>query len=309
MTREEAWYVCLRNLSSNENNLFDKNDGKFLLLKPSIKYWYADPIICEINGENWIFVECYDKWLKKGMIGVVGVNEVGKKRPQIIINEPFHMSFPEVFAFRGEWYMIPETHVVSEFRIYKMKKNVFKWELFCAIRTEHCFSDTVVYVRDEKIYLITTEKANDNPYINKLSFFCLEIDCDKNEAKIRELPIQMQNEYGYDVRNGGSILQNEGSLFRVIQKSEYGEYGKAVLLKQITEMGEEGYLESATKIEAGVGKIDIGLNPLFHVMEGIHTYGVCNDFEVLDVKTASISFSSIYHCLQNFCRSRVKKTK
>ena len=35
-----------------------------------------------------------------------------------IINEPFHMSFPNVFKFENEFYMMPENSESNQLRLY-----------------------------------------------------------------------------------------------------------------------------------------------------------------------------------------------
>lgn len=289
----------VRKILSEEDNLFLNNNGKFVVLGPSFKYWYADPIIREINGKQWIFAECFDRWKRKGMICVINVKDIGKKKPRIVIDEPFHMSFPEVFEYKNEHYMIPETHSVSEFRIYKMGHTVYDWKLVDAIKTEYEYSDTVVHVKDENIYILSTEKKIENPYINRLHFFKLKFTDNNSSVTAIELQIKCRNEYGYDVRNGGSIINIKDDMYRVIQESEWGHYGKNLLLRHVEEIDDEGYVEKNTSLSAFADSIGIRLNALFHILKGTHTYGLCGNSEVVDIKCMSFSLSSLYHGFQN----------
>ena len=134
-----------------------KKDYKYIL--PNFRFWYADPMPVQINNRVYIFMEAYDKIDMKGKVAVSEVHGDVATAPVVIIDEPFHMSFPNVFRWNGKYYMIPETCATNQIRIYRMGDNVFDWKLEGFIGTnDKCIVDTAVIANDEnKLILVTGE--------------------------------------------------------------------------------------------------------------------------------------------------------
>ncbi len=287
----EAWCLGLRKLVDPGDGIMEKNAGAFTLLKPNVRYWYADPVIRKIKGEYCVFFEAYDKWKDVGSIALSRLKSNGFGRPEVVIREPFHMSFPEVFEYKGDYYMIPETNKVSQLRFYKMGRRVTSWTLFKTVDTEYSFSDTVVCVEGDNILLLTTDKKPDNPYMNRLHAFCINNFLTDDELYLKEMDIVPCADYGYDRRNGGSILLcQDGKMIRVIQESESGFYGKKLSFRWIDKLDEKVYIEGITARSVGLDDIFYSL-PAIHKPVGIHTYGRCDDYEVIDIKTESMSIA------------------
>ena len=46
----------------------------------------------------------------------------------IVLREPFHLSYPYVFRWRGQWYMTPETLDAGCIRLYRARRFPADWE-------------------------------------------------------------------------------------------------------------------------------------------------------------------------------------
>ena len=44
-----------------------------------------------------------------------------------MLAEPFHLSYPYVFAWRGEYYMVPECHAAGAVRLYRAAEFPTRW--------------------------------------------------------------------------------------------------------------------------------------------------------------------------------------
>ena len=293
----ESWCVALKRLRSPDEGLFDNNIGQYRLLYPNIVYWYADPIVRKINGKYYVFTEAYNKWTGLGRIAVSEITGNRIRSPRIVLKEPFHLSFPEVFEYKDSYYMIPETHSVSEFRFYKMGDDVTSWKLYSSFPTEYEFSDTVVYNDGKKLFLLTTEKMEADPFANRLHLFRVLDFETPNDMSISEIALEQESGYGYDRRNGGSIVNWGVQSFRVIQESAPGFYGKGIFLYKILRMDQDGYEEEKTDISADLGSLNVRLSCI-HKAVGVHTYGRCDDYEVIDIKTESVSLATLFNNLK-----------
>lgn len=75
------------------------------------KYWFADPFVYEKDGVTYLFYEAFDLVQQKGLIGYSVFNQLTGEgsAPTIIIDEPFHLSFPNIFEYAGDIYIMPES--------------------------------------------------------------------------------------------------------------------------------------------------------------------------------------------------------
>lgn len=304
---DNVWYIGCR-ISPQSALHRQESPNSYSLLRPTYKYWYADPIPYVMNGKRYIFMEVYDRFLNKGFIGVSEVDDKGTTigRPVKIIEEPFHMSFPYIFEYKGNVYMVPETHQAKQIRIYKMGKNVYDWELFYAYDTEEELSDTIVLVKNEVVWLLNTDKDKSNPYRTRMHLFKINNLLDKSE--LIEIPLtrsQGSNEdYFYNNRNGGRILKEGNKIYRVIQESEYLWYGKDTIIREIAECGDNGYAESADLTKIEVSKLPISIRRK-HEMLGVHTYGYSDMLEVIDINIRQLS----YVAFRRFIQRQINKFK
>ena len=121
-----AYAVGYRHVSDKATH-FD-NTQPFEVLEPTLHRWYADSFPFVENGREYIFVEIMDDANgEKGTIGVIDLQD--NKGFVEIINEPFHMSFPNTFKFKNDIYMMPETSEANQLRLYKAVDFPYKWEL------------------------------------------------------------------------------------------------------------------------------------------------------------------------------------
>ena len=103
------------------------------------KFW-ADPHLFIKNNKTYCFYEelVFDKM--RGEIFVAEVLEDGNVAdPELVLEEPYHLSYPFVFEDKGEIYMIPETASDNKTNLYQAKEFPFKWEYkkHCLLITYH----------------------------------------------------------------------------------------------------------------------------------------------------------------------------
>jgi hypothetical protein len=70
----------------------------------------ADPFMIQHDGRWSIFFEVFDAVERRGSIGLAQSPDLRNWRyRQIVIREPFHLSYPHVFEVDGTYYMVVET--------------------------------------------------------------------------------------------------------------------------------------------------------------------------------------------------------
>lgn len=83
--------------------------------------WYADPLLYEDdNGKRWLFCEAFNMAENRGDIAVAEFDENDHLLPpHVVLKENFHLSFPTVFDWRGEVWMLPETSADHSLTLYR----------------------------------------------------------------------------------------------------------------------------------------------------------------------------------------------
>jgi hypothetical protein len=88
----------------------------------------ADPFMLPAQGFWAMFFEVLEPHLDKGMIGLATSDDgVRWHYQQIVLAEPFHLSYPYVFAWQGDYYMVPESHQAGAVRLYRALSFPTSW--------------------------------------------------------------------------------------------------------------------------------------------------------------------------------------
>ena len=205
----------------------------------------ADPFLAVKDDRLYLFYEEYH-YRGKGVIKMTSTNDLLTwTKPIVVLNEPFHLSYPWVFQHDGQWYMIPETQAAHEVRLYKAVNNQFdRFELDKIVLTHGMddvvpvidFCDSSIVERDGVFYLFTTLNHGMG---NELHLYYSD-QFDGEYVPHPQSPLVVDDKCG---RNGGSLIEHEGVLYRFAQDCE-GEYGKDIHVFSVKELSRTRYQES-----------------------------------------------------------------
>jgi glycosyltransferase involved in cell wall biosynthesis len=80
----------------------------------------ADPFMVRWGGRWYLFFEAIAAATGKGSIALATSEDARRWRYEgIVLREPFHLSYPYVFEWRGEHFMVPETLDAGAVRLYR----------------------------------------------------------------------------------------------------------------------------------------------------------------------------------------------
>jgi hypothetical protein len=135
-------------------------DGQpFIELADDGQRFYADPFVIEWQGRQYLFVEEYPYALGRGIISVAELGADGRfETPRPVLEEPDHLSYPQVFAHDGEVYMIPESSGASELVLYRAEHFPHSWVREAVLVTGARLNDMTLLVRDNRFWLFGTEQ-------------------------------------------------------------------------------------------------------------------------------------------------------
>ena len=88
----------------------------------------ADPFMVNQDGHWYMFFEVMNQDTNRGAIGLA-ISEDGFhwEYRQIVLREPFHLLYPHVLHWDGEYYMTPETLEANSVNLYRADPFPTQW--------------------------------------------------------------------------------------------------------------------------------------------------------------------------------------
>jgi hypothetical protein len=116
----------------------------------------ADPFMIQTGGVWYMFFEVMNSSRDMGEIGMA-ISRDGLKweYQQIVLREPFHLSYPYVFQCNGEYFMIPESFEAGSMRLYKADAFPLKWT-YVATLLEGPWVDSSIFNFDGQWWMFST---------------------------------------------------------------------------------------------------------------------------------------------------------
>ena len=250
-------------------------DTPFIPIEYSEEFWYADPILFSWQGSDYLFVEEYDRRIARGQIAVSEINGNQSLKFKTIINEAYHMSFPMVFEWNGELYMIPETSANHSINIYHAESFPYKWKCVSQIETSVELVDTIVLEKDsEKIILLSSEVSPKNSLMVRYQKFVLYYkDFSKLEA---DETFNIKQIFNLNDRNAGEIVNIESEYILPTQEGTEIDYGIYLAFRKTSYLNKVVNKYSANDLTVK----DISKKNIL----GIHTYSKTENYEIIDLR-------------------------
>lgn len=257
----------------------------YSVIRPTYKEWYADPFVFHYQGVDCIFAEIYKNQNMRGTIAVSIFQDGKFGEFREIIKEPFHMSFPNVFMYNGEIYMIPETYQSNQLRLYKCIEFPYNWGFECSLINDVELVDTIILFYNSKIFLLAHDISDVERKHNRL----FELNMGKKSVK----EIFTKNGNFSQERPGGNFYCEDNKIYHANQDC-VNCYGDFLHFYEILDINETCFDERLVK---DIHVQDIQFDSGNH-FEHIHTYNCNTDFEVIDFRYNKFYFNKAIRRIQ-----------
>ena len=265
---ETTWYVCLRKRAANHSIISGGNHTFMLVPKPKHALT-ADPFIIEHDGKLFIFAELMQESAHKGVLAVCKYNGDAFTNWEVVINEEFHLAFPNMFKHNGKLYMIPDGSYHGQLVVYRCDEFPLKWTKVRIIAQGEKFADSVI-LDDGLLLSYHMQKDGNSLTLLKVS-----------EGQASQLGvIASAPDTDKNLRPAGQCFIENGVLYRPAQDCKKA-YGAALDIRQVTP--QEGRLPKE-EIVKHIEPNDIKTQRKKLNKIGIHTYNRTEHFEVVDIK-------------------------
>lgn len=126
----------------------------------------ADPFMVHENHTWYMFFEVMNARTHQGDIGLAMSSDgVDWTYKQIVLDEPFHLSYPCVFKWKNEYYMVPESNEAYSVRLYKALDFPEKWGFIGTLLSGAHYVDPTIFQYEHKWWIYTSVKDNDILYL------------------------------------------------------------------------------------------------------------------------------------------------
>lgn len=186
----------------------------------------ADPFIVRDSNDYYIFYEEMPPQMNStwGDIAVLHSTDLEHwTRIGVAIDEPFHLSFPNVFQYEGEWYLIPEAGATNEVRLYKSIHFPMEWKYVKSLVKDVHPADPIIIEWNNVWYLMYWSNE-----VLRL-YYADNLLTDWNEHA--DSPIRLKDKY-QETRPAGNFAMYNDSLYYFVQRHD-GGYGTAVCAYRI----------------------------------------------------------------------------
>lgn len=245
---------------------------KGIQIKNPPNHFFADPFVITKKKRTVCFVEDYS--YKKKRAGITAVEIIDKKKYEILgpaIQESFHMSFPYLFEYQQELYMVPETVEANSIRLYKCVDFPLKWEYQKEIFSDVSAADSMIFEYQGKWWMLTNMATQGSKNHCSLLMAYYSGNPISDGWIAHELnPLVFDSNIG---RNGGIIDLESNSPVRVRQKQGFNYYGARLTMAQITDLTPSSFSEQE------IGQI---LPNFFRKIKGCHHFHSNGKYTVYD---------------------------
>lgn len=236
------------------------------LLPPKDRFW-ADPFAIRADERYYVFLEEYLYEREKGHISVIELDRKGiVKGPIKVLERDYHLSYPFVFEWNQNYYMVPETAANKTIELYRAKSFPFAWQLEKVLMTDVRAKDATLAEIDGKWWMFVSIAEHSIP--DELYLFSAD-------SPLGPWKPHRRNPVKSDVRGSrpaGALFEWNGDVYRPAQDSS-GRYGYAISINRVVQLDDEGFREEeVSKIFPNWSK-----NLL-----ATHTVSIAGDLAVVD---------------------------
>lgn len=252
------WNAAWKLSSMNEYAIIPNPDG----------YWLADTLLFSKDDVVYLFVEAYEKETNKGRIGVMVFNGSRFCDFRVILKKDYHLSYPFVFEFKGDVYMIPESSQNNTIEIYKASALPDKWEFVCKLMDGNYVDTTLYRFSESEFTFYTYDMSNNTMCTGTLNM----------DDRVMEIDSIVPDD-NYVKRAGGSIFKMSDKFVRPLQYNKYF-YGQRL-----------SFVDCETELEYQTLKPEEIENADSRIFRRIHTYSRVKDFEAVDLSSYKFCIS------------------
>ena len=266
--RFEQWVLLI----GQQNDATYKNALKSFrkLMPPRDRFW-ADPFVVEYQGEHYVFFEEFIYRRGIGHLACMQLRSDGSySTPVSILQRPYHLSYPFVFAYQGQYYLIPETAENNTIELYRCVNFPHQWVFEKCLMTNVQAYDATLMEKEGRWWMFVSMRHHQHCSPSEaLYLFHADSPLSTNWQAHPQNPVIAR---ASQARPAGRIFEVNGHWYRPSQNCA-GVYGRGLNINLIERLDKHHYQEATVSHVSPEGAYDLN---------GMHTLGIGSAMTVAD---------------------------
>jgi hypothetical protein len=178
----------------------------------------ADPFFVKEKDTFYLFFE-HKKNKSNADVGLLTSTD-GKKYQYrgTVLTQKFHLSYPQVFKYKNDFYMVPESKQANAVLLYKAYHFPFDWRICDTLIHNVSLVDPSIYLSDSLNILVATDYEK--------NMYLYQADSLFGKWKLHQKPVAL---IGTEARAGGRFFADKKGLVLPVQNCTKG-YGYGLSL-------------------------------------------------------------------------------
>ena len=264
----DRWFILYSETKDEEINPNLSEYKRFYA--PSKNYFIADPFVVDEGDKSYLFYEelNYDNY--RGYLKVAEYENGEFKEPKTVLEQEYHLSYPNVFKIKNTYYMVPESFENKTIDLFEAVEFPTKWKKKKTLISDIEAVDSTFLYHNNKWWMFVSVIAKEGFSTDEeLSIFY------SDDILHGEWTPHKNNPVVCDVtssRPAGNIIEKDGKLYRPAQDCS-GIYGRKIVINEIDILNEDTFKEHI------VSKID---SSFADDLSGVHTLNSSKKLTVID---------------------------
>ena len=203
------------------------------------------------------------------MVVEVDEGDSALSEPKVVLERPYHLSYPFVFRWQGELYMVPETAENDTVELYRCEEFPARWRLERVLLTNVRAYDATLCERGDRWWMFVSVAPPGTDGNDELHVYSSVTPLGPWKGHRRN-PVLVDTRRA---RSAGPLFLRDGALWRPSQDCSIA-YGHAITLNRVNRLDDDGYDETpVARIEPG-WRSDV---------RRVHTFGASGRLRVVDL--------------------------
>lgn len=195
----------------------------------------ADPFLWEAGGRTYLLFEELAERQSRGRLGCMELLPDGSaSEMEIILDRPYHLSYPCVVPQNGDTFLVPETAEAGRVDIYRFSRFPSDLELVASPVEGLALVDTTPVCIDSHWYFFTTTAE---PFMETFLFSASRLDGPWTLHPCNPVSSSVRN-----CRSAGQLFWKNGRLFRPTQDCSV-RYGYAIAINEVVRLTPQEFEE------------------------------------------------------------------
>lgn len=214
------------------------------VLQDRATHFSADPFPVEWRGQPCLFFESLDYRTDKGAIFAQRFDANGPAgEPFLVLEEPWHLSYPCLIEREGELYMLPEASLSGAVTLYRCVDFPGKWEPVGQLLTGIEAADATIFQHAGRFWMMSVVREGVGGYSDTLAIHhAPDLLGPWEEHAMRPALVDSRL-----ARPAGAVVENNGALWRPVQDCSTG-YGKKLALTRIDVLDAENFSQTSMSL-------------------------------------------------------------